>query len=336
MQMICNTKRRCSAPHDRGHVRSTVARSVASLVCLLAMGSLTCHAQSAKPKVVTSFLPAYCLAMQVGGERVEVACLAGGANDAHDLQLSPQEIRHFRGSTLLIVNGLQLEPWVQKVLDSMPDHPPKVIELAAQVGSQVIYGPTPLGGHFITTNNWKSKSYNNSHPAQPAPNAHFWLDPRLMMMAVTNLVVAFCQMDAAHAPDYARNGAVATARLAELDARLGSQLAPLKRRSFVTQHDAFAYLARRYDLDLVGVLETVSGVEPTPRYLERLLAVMRASHVSVLFVTPRSTSRLATQLANDNHLRTGLLDPLETGELAWNAYEKGMDRNAHELTTMLK
>ena len=64
--------------------------------------------------------------------------------------------------------------------------------------------------------------------------------------------------------------------LHELDAELQRGLAPVRLAPVVTWHDAFAYFARRYGPDVIGVIEPMAEVDPAPRYLANLSRRCRA------------------------------------------------------------
>jgi ABC-type Zn uptake system ZnuABC Zn-binding protein ZnuA len=104
----------------------------------------------------------------------------------------------------------------------------------------------------------------------------------------------------------------------------------------VTFHDAFPYFLRRYDLHLVGVVEEVPDVDPSPRYLARLMRAIRASGVGVVFTEPQFNVALAKRLAEDLKLKLAELDVLETGPLTAGAYEDAMRTNLRVLNEQLR
>ncbi|MBI4327326.1 MAG: zinc ABC transporter substrate-binding protein [Chloroflexi bacterium] len=289
-------------------------------------------AESRKLKVVTSFLPTYCFAVNVAGEWAEVENLLPESVSPHDFQLAPKDLRKLASADLLIINGLSLEAWLDKVIKAISsDKPVTVVEAAVGLRQELIYEAPAL----------------NSHPAdsvQPAlpplaaeqgsiPNPHFWLDPRLACLAVTNIMSALQKADPRNAAGYARNAATYVTRLHELDGDLRGALEPLGNKAIVTFHNAFPYFARRYGLRLVGVIEETADVPPSPRYLATLKRAIRENEVRAIFAEPQSSSRLVRQMARDLRISVAELDTLETGSLTPNAYEEGMRRN---LKTILK
>ena len=103
----------------------------------------------------------------------------------------------------------------------------------------------------------------------------------------------------------------------------------------MTFHDAFPYFTRRYELELVGVIEEVPNVDPSPKYLAKLLEVIRRDQVKAIFTEPQFNPRLARRLAADLGIACAELDVLETGRLAPEFYEQGMRRNTDTLVRTL-
>jgi zinc/manganese transport system substrate-binding protein len=284
-----------------------------AIIWALSLGSS--QAAERQLRVVTSFLPAYCFAANVAGNAAKVENLVPGTVTLHDFQLSPGDLRKLSAADLIVVNGLGMEGFLDKAIAiSGKDLASKIVRLSAGLDSEII------------------KSSGNDH----SPNPHIWLDPRLALHAVTNVLEALENRDPAHRTNYRENAAIYGEQLRRLDAALEARLLSVKEVPFVTYHDAFPYFVRRYGLTLAGVVERVPEVAPSPKELSRLLAAIRELKVRALFAEPGGTPRLARQIAADAHLTLAELDPIESGVIEPGAYEKAMLRNAATLLKVLK
>ncbi len=279
------------------------------------------HAEGHKLMVVTSFLPMYCFAANVAGDLAQVDNLLPPGTEPHDFQFSPREVRKLEAADVVVVNGLHLESWLDRAIKSS-EHPKTVVEAAVDLKPELIYGAPNLG--------------TGSGPVSGVANPHVWLDPKLAEYEVTNILEALSKADPANATGYARNAGEYVARLEKLDAELSAGLAPFKGRPMITFHDAFPYFARRYGLKVVGVVEQVPDVQPSPKYLSALNKVIRRDEVKVIFAERQSPMKLAEQIGRDYHVAVAQLDTLETGELKPDAYEDGMRNNLHVLEKYLK
>src|SRR3954470_14568065 len=105
------------------------------LICLLGglwLGSQWEETYGADHKlhVVTSFLPVYCFTVNVTGNLAEVDNLVQPGVDPHDFQFSPREVKKLAAADMVVVNGLQLEPWLDKVAQ-LSEKPKLIVEAAA-------------------------------------------------------------------------------------------------------------------------------------------------------------------------------------------------------------
>lgn len=309
-------------------------RCVRLVVCaglaLWSMASPLLAVQGRPLKVLTTFLPVYCFAANVAGDFAQVQNLLPANVEPHDYQFSRKDLQKLSDADLVFANGLGLESWLDKALGITGGlHAPPVVEISAGLEPELILNPAfsqPTSLHGPRPSVGVSRfSYN----------PHFWLDPRLAARAVTNILRALQAADPAHAGEYASNAAAYVARLEKLDRELQVQLAPVRGASIITYHDAFPYFARRYGLQVMGVVEAVADVEPSLKYLAGLYRSARASEVRAIFAEPPSVPRLARQIGRDLGLPVGQLDTLEAGALEAGAYEKAMLRNGQTLLNYL-
>lgn len=267
-----------------------------------------CAAAETRPHAVTSFLPLYCWAANVAGDKATVENLLSAQVDAHDHSFTPGDARRLNNAALVIVNGMGMEDWLKTWQRSSRNTAEKLVMISSALpADQLISG-----------------------------NPHVWLDPQLACVAVTNIASAFARVDPANATAYAANAAAYVVRLQQLDAEIRTGLRGLTNRAIVTYHDAFPYFARRYGLEVAAVVEQVAGVNPTGKSLTRLKNTMREKSVRAIFVPPKSSSRVARRIAEDLNVPLAELDTIEAGELAPDTYERAMRANLKSLQDALK
>lgn len=287
-------------------------------------------AEGRKLQVVTSLPPIYCFTINVAGENAEVDNLLPAGTGPHETQLSAKDVRKLNQADLVILNGLGLEAWLRDVRQANGNRPSgRTVEVAAGLNDELISAADlSKNGHFL---NRPDIPTNDVGPKQLAANPHIWLDPRLAAHAVKRIAAALQEADPVHANFYATNAGNYLLRLEQLDRELRQTLEPIRSIAFVTQHDAFAYLVRRYELRRVGVVEKVPDIEPSARELVSLYRAIRENHAKAIFAEPQFSSRLIKQIARDLNLAVAELDPLETGRLTRSAYEDGLRKIARTL-----
>jgi zinc transport system substrate-binding protein len=296
-------------------------------------------AESSKPlRVLTSFLPIHSAASAVGGSRASVENWLPAGVDPHDFQFSPRDLRRLRDADMLIVAGLGLENWTEEQLRRISGNERlRLVRAADGVPEAELIHGEEAHDHDHDHDHDQDHGHGEGakgHAHEGGPNPHFWLDPLLFAKAAQHIAKAMSEADPAGAAQYAENAERYAGRLEALHREYEEGLGKLKDVPFLTYHNAFPYLARRYGLKLAGVVEATAAEQPSARELVAISETSRAAGAKVLF-TDGNRTRLARRLAADLGLRLADLDTLETGTPKPGAYEEGMRRNLKSLREAL-
>jgi zinc transport system substrate-binding protein len=135
-----------------------------------------------------------------------------------------------------------------------------------------------------------------------ALDPHVWLDPVRYAAMATAIGRALGRPRAA---------AAFVARLHALDRRYRMGLSRCRRRTIVTSHAAFGYLAARYGLRQLALEGLSPEAEPSPRTFARAIRDVLSSGATTVFSETLVSPKLAQTVARDAHVKTAVLDPLE-------------------------
>jgi zinc transport system substrate-binding protein len=135
-----------------------------------------------------------------------------------------------------------------------------------------------------------------------AGDPHVWLDPIRFVRIVERIGAEL------GAEPRARQLAD---RLRALDEELRRGLADCDRRELVTAHDAFGYLAERYDLEPIPITGVSPEAEPNPGDLEAVSDLVDERGVTTVFVEPLLSPEIGETVARETGAATAVLDPLE-------------------------
>jgi ABC-type Zn uptake system ZnuABC Zn-binding protein ZnuA len=210
------------------------------------------------------------LVRQVGGDRVQVSALVPNGSDPHTYEPPPSQIAKLSQAKLVIMNGLDLEAGLKKVIRENASSSAIVLELAAGL-------PTL------------------------EDNPHLWLDVQNGMTYVERIRDALASVDPAGADIYRTNADRYLAELRTLDGKVTAAVdsIPPERRKLVTFHDAYPYLARRYGLQIVGFVAKSPGKEPSAQEVSDLANAIRDQKVPAVFKEPQFSARILDIAAND-------------------------------------
>jgi ABC-type Zn uptake system ZnuABC Zn-binding protein ZnuA len=142
---------------------------------------------------------------------------------------------------------------------------------------------------------------------EPEGDPHLWFDPTLVKIMINNIASALAKADGANTATYQRNATAYNMLLDQLDQQVQNifNQVPQEQRKLVTNHDAFQYLAKRYDLTIVGaVIPSLSdAAEPSAKDLNDLIATIRREQVKAIFAESSANAKVAQQVAKETGVR---------------------------------
>jgi zinc transport system substrate-binding protein len=154
-----------------------------------------------------------------------------------------------------------------------------------------------------------SGDHGHAHDFEYDP--HIWLDPILAKQQVMVIKEALVRADPVNAAYYEENAMEYNAKLDALDAKIRSELSSCKKDTFVPFHNAFSYLAQRYNLNVFALSGIAPESEATAAELKRLVDFVRENEIKVVFAEDLVDPRLAQVLANEAGAQVLILSPLE-------------------------
>ncbi len=305
----------------RPPTRSPALKALLLLVSALLLPLPVAQAQG-KLKVMVTILPLYYLAVNVAGDRADVELLLPSHVDPHDFAATPRDLRRLSQSRLLFVNGLGLEGWLTGLLKNASLSPDQLVD-------------TSLGVEPLKKEDSLRKNRATPGRGPKGQDPHIWLDPLRALHQADNIREALSRADPVGRAAYQANYESYARRLRLLDAEIRDGLKEVKTHLYVTFHDAFIYFSDRYNLNLLGAIEEVAGQDPAPRHLARLSDLVRTRGVRAIFSQVKPVPRVVRSFANDLDLQVYTLDPMETGPLHPEGYERIMRTNLRVIAEAL-
>ncbi len=265
--------------------------AVASGACGRGAGAPGPGSDGDGPLVAASVYPLADAAERVGGAGVRVANLTASGGEAHDLELSSNQVDALLDADLVLYVGAGFQPAVEEVV-SRRDGPAVDVLRAAD--------PLPSG-----------EPGQDGDDHDEAVDPHVWLDPVRMARVVAAVSEALAEAAPEGAAGFRDRGADYERELRELDRRFRDTLATCRSRVLVTAHAAFGYLADRYDLREESVAGVDPESEPDPERLADLVDLVRREGVTTVFAEANASRRVAETLAREAGADVAVLHPLE-------------------------
>jgi zinc/manganese transport system substrate-binding protein len=230
-------------------------------------------------RVVASFSILGDFAKNVGGERAEVTTLVGRDSDAHVYTPAPADAKKIADAQLVIINGLGLEGWLPRLLQSSGS---KAVVVTATDGI------TPL----------KIGSGDDAHAWQSIVNAKRY---------VINIRDAMAAADPADAAVFRANADGYLAKLDELDRDVRAAVAqiPSAHRRVISTHGAFRYFAAAYNVEFIAPLGISTDSEPSARDIAGIITKIRTLKIPAVFLENISDDRLIRRISAETGVKIG-------------------------------
>jgi zinc/manganese transport system substrate-binding protein len=252
------------------------------LICCLVAFTSPLRAQERlqdRLTIVTSFSILGDFVRNVGGDRVDVTALVGPNADVHVYTPAPADAKTVAEAKLVIINGLGLEGWLPRLVQSAGG------KAAIVVASEGI-APRKLG---------------------PEADPHAWQSVANAKIYVANIRDALIAADSADAAVFRAN---AERYLAELDAldtevRAAADKIPSERRKVISTHDAFGYFAARYGIAFIAPLGVSTETEPSARDIAGIISQIKKDKIPAVFLENMTDDRLIGRIAAETGAKIG-------------------------------
>ncbi len=256
-----------------GRVGRTLARSAALIcACLLPALSPNGAAFAGEPRIRVVAAENFYgdVVKQLGGENVDVtSILSNPDQDPHLFEASPKTARALQNATLVVYNGADYDPWMEKLLAASPNSKRTAIVAASLVG------------------------------AKPGENPHLWYEPQTMPAVARAVSAGLASADPSHRAQYEANLARFIQSLAPLEAHV-AQLRKAHAGQPVTATEPVAgYLCDAIGLTMRNArfqLSVMNDTEPAASDIAAFEQDLRGKRVKALIYNAQAVSKLTERM----------------------------------------
>lgn len=271
-----------------------VAGALALALALAGCGPATQSTDSSKVKVAVSFYGIEEWAKIVGGDRVQVTNLVPPGAEPHEWEPNPSDLRALEQAKAFFYVGAGYEHWVDQTLTALGKK--DLVAVEASHGFELMESGAHEDGH------------DHDHGGL---DPHIWLDPKGAIQMVKAVRDGLIQVDPDGKAVYTANADAYMAKVEALDQRFTTGLAACKTDELFVTHEAYGYLAHRYNLHQHAVLGLSPEMEPDPKTLAELTKLAKAEGVKVIFTETVASNKLTQVLAKEVGAQTLTLHTFE-------------------------
>jgi len=237
---------------------SGIRRCLVGLCLILVSSGPTAWATHPPIRVVVSFSILEDIVHEVGGGDVVVTSLIGRDANEHVFEPSPDQVRLLTQAQVFVVNGLGLEGWITRLIQSAQYRGPLVVATE---------GIEPIAA------------------TEGSTDPHAWQDPRYGIIYAKNIMRALAGVDPENAEAYRQRLRGYEAQLEALDQRVRERLGeiPPEKRRVITTHDAFAYYGKAYGVAFTAPEGLNTESEPSAKTVAELIRQIRRDGIRRCF-----------------------------------------------------
>ena len=210
------------------------------------------------------------VARQIGGAEVKVtSILSNPDQDPHLFEASPSVARDISAARVVIYNGIDYDPWMQKLLEAARSPNRTAIVVADLVGKK------------------------------PGDNPHIWYDPATMLALAKTLANDLGSVDSTHKPDYQQR----LARFQQSMQPIQAKIAALRGRLAATQVTAtepvFGYMFAALGMEVRNMafqISVMNNTEPSASDVAAFENDLKTRQVKLLIYNSQASDPVAERM----------------------------------------
>jgi zinc/manganese transport system substrate-binding protein len=215
------------------------------------------------------------VARQIGGDDVAVASIMSNPDqDPHLFETTPSVVKQIAGAQIVILNGADYDPWMDKLLKASPKPGRSAIIVADLVGKKA------------------------------GDNPHLWYDPGTMPAAAKALAEAFAKADPAHRDAYAARLKTFLALLTRVNEKIAAIRGKFAGRTVTASEPVFGYMANALGLKMRNErfqLSIMNDTEPSAHDVAAFQDDLKTHKVRVMFYNKQASNKAVQTLVDLAH-----------------------------------
>jgi zinc/manganese transport system substrate-binding protein len=219
------------------------------------------------------------IASQIGGANVAATSILSNPDaDPHLFEASASTARALAEAKIVIVNGVDYDPWMEKLLSA---------------------SKSPLRREILVAALAHKKT---------GDNPHLWYDPATVKAFGDSLSVALAVVDPAHRGDYQKAGAAFAASLEPLEAKIAEMGRKYAGQPVAASEPVFGYMAERIGLKMQDekfALAVMNNTEPSASDVARFEDDLKGHKVKAMLYNSQASEpavQRLVQMARDEKI----------------------------------
>ena len=275
---------------------------IVALVILNANKRNKDNVNDTKTKIVTSFYPMYIIAENLleGTNNTELVNMADvNVGCLHDYTLTTEDMKKVENADIFIVNGLEMENFLDKVINSNQDM-------------------------YIVDS---SENIQNLIKDEDEINPHIWTSIDNYILQVKNISSELQNKDNLNEQIYKENEEKYVEKLENLKEEYLEASKELEGQKAIILNEAFEYFAQELNLEATTIKTDHEESTVSAEKLKNTIEKVKEENINIIIIDKNDNKSNAETIANETGATIYELNSGLTGSLEKDAYIKAMEEN---------
>ena len=275
---------------------------IVALVILNANKRNKDNVNDTKTKIVTSFYPMYIIAENLleGTNNTELVNMADvNVGCLHDYTLTTEDMKKVENADIFIINGLEMEKFLDKVINSNQDM--YIIDSSTNIQNLI----------------------KDEHETNP----HIWTSIENYILQVKNISKELQNKDSINAQIYKENEEKYIEKLEKLREEYLETLKNLEGQKAIILNEAFEYFAQELKIEATTIKAEHEESTLSAETLKNIIKKVKEENINIIIIDKNDNKSNAETIANETGAEIYELNSGLIGSLEKDAYIKAMEEN---------
>lgn len=251
----------------------------------------------AQINVAVSIIPQQEFVKEIGGNKVNTILMVQPGDSPHTYEPKASQMKALSHADIYFLIGVEFEKsWVKRFQTQNPHM--KLVDSTQGIKK------LPMLAHHHDENE------HEEHGEEESLDPHVWTAPENIRIIAQNIFEALAKIDVQNKAYYKKNLDTFYAKLDALNDQIVTILKDVPNESiFMVFHPSWGYFAHEYHLIQLPI--EISGKEPKPKELMKLMQIAKQKRVHAIFTQPEFSDKSATIMAKELNLQVIKVSPLQ-------------------------
>ncbi|MCA1063823.1 zinc ABC transporter substrate-binding protein [Rossellomorea sp. AcN35-11] len=249
--------------------------------------------------IQTTLYPLQYFAERIGGKSVKVDSLLPAGSDAHTFDITSKDMVEIANSDLFIYNGLGMEPYAEKISESLEGE--DTVMLEASTGIDVISSDHHEESDHTDEHDESSSEDHGEEEGHDQEeehhhgdlDPHVWLDPERAVKLAGNIRDALVELRPEMKDTFNQQYEGLKQDLETLDEDFKAVVKNSEHPEILVSHAAYGYWEDKYGIEQLPIAGLSPTEEPSQKELKELIETARDHEIHYVIFEQNVTTKIA-------------------------------------------